>query len=52
MHRKSSVWAFLLTMFLAVGSAVAILPGCSDDNRAGLHSDDTVEDTGYDSVDK
>ena len=31
MRRKSSVWAFLLTMFLAVGAAVAILPGCGDD---------------------
>ena len=32
MRRKSSVWAFLLMIFLAVGAAVAILPGCADDN--------------------
>jgi hypothetical protein len=41
--RKSSVWAFLLTMFLAVGAAVTILPGCSDDlDRGGLDSDSVV----------
>jgi len=46
MRRKSSVWAFLLTTFLAVGGAVAILSGCSDDDLGDGHSDDT----GYDSV--
>jgi hypothetical protein len=41
--RRSSVWAFLLTMFLAVGAAVAILPGCSDNiDRPGADSDSVV----------
>jgi hypothetical protein len=26
-----SIWAFLLTVFAAVGLAVAVLPGCGDD---------------------
>ena len=39
-----SIWAFLLAVFLAVGTAV--LPGCSDDNLNDGHSDDT----GIDSV--
>ena len=39
MMRKSSVWAFLLAMFLAVGAAVAILPGCGDDDLDPVHSD-------------
>ena len=42
MMRKSSVWAFLLAMFLAVGAAVAILPGCGDDNDLGFDSGDTI----------
>jgi hypothetical protein len=41
--RKSSVWAFLLTMFLAVGAAVAMLPGCADDNDRGFDSDTDYE---------
>ena len=41
-----SIWAFLLTMFLAVGTAVAILPGCGDDNDEAIGSDS--EDTGPD----
>ena len=41
MRRKSSVWAFLLLIFLAVGAAVSVLPGCSDDND--------LADSGYDS---
>ncbi len=32
MRQKSSVWKFLLTMFVAVAAAVAILPGCGDDS--------------------
>jgi hypothetical protein len=36
MRRKSSVWTFLLMIFLAIGTAVAILPGCSDDNDAAF----------------
>jgi len=43
-----SIWAFLLAVFLAVGTAVAILPGCGDDDPAGRHSDDTGYDTGID----
>ena len=39
MRRKSSVWKFLLTMFLAIGAAVAILPGCADDSDNGSDSD-------------
>lgn len=30
-RRKSSTWAFLLTIFLAVGAAVAVFSGCADD---------------------
>jgi hypothetical protein len=41
MRRKSSIWTFLLTMFLAVGASVAILPGCADDS--------SDSDTGLDS---
>lgn len=40
MRRKSTVWAFLLTMFLAVAAAVAVLPGCGDD--------DDLSDSGFD----
>ena len=43
MMRKSSVWAFLLAMFLAVGAAVAILPGCGDDNVEPFDSDSRVD---------
>jgi hypothetical protein len=41
-----SIWAFLLATFLAVGAAVAILPGCADDSDRGYDSD-TDYDTGY-----
>ena len=43
-----SIWAFLLAVFLAVGTAAVILPGCGDDNRADRRSDDAGDDTGYD----
>ena len=36
MRRKSSAWTFLLMIFLAVGAAVAVLPGCSDDNDPAI----------------
>ena len=35
------IWSFLLAIFLAVGAAVAILPGCSDDMDRGLDSGDS-----------
>ncbi len=27
-----SIWAFFLAIFLAIGAAVVILPGCSDED--------------------
>lgn len=39
-----SFWGFLLAVFLAVGTAVAILPGCGDDND--LNDSDYDTDTG------
>jgi len=41
-----SIWAFLLTIFLAVGAAVSVLPGCADDSDLG----DSDYDTGRDSI--
>jgi hypothetical protein len=41
MRRKSSIWAFLLTIFLAVGAVVSVLPGCGDDNVNYLGDSDT-----------
>jgi hypothetical protein len=34
-------WGFLLAVILAIGAAVSILPGCSDDN-AGTDSDSDI----------
>ena len=34
-----SIWAFLLAVFLTVGAAVVILPGCGDDNLSDYDSD-------------
>jgi hypothetical protein len=34
-------WGFLLAMILAIGAAVSILPGCSDDNAPVITDSDT-----------
>ena len=44
----SIFYSFLLATFLAVGAAVAILPGCADDSDRGFSDSDTGYDTGYD----
>jgi hypothetical protein len=31
-NKKMSLTAFLLTVFLGIGSALALLPGCGDDS--------------------
>jgi hypothetical protein len=44
MRRESSVWKFLLAMFLAVGTAVAILPGCADDSEGNGNGNGNVNE--------
>jgi hypothetical protein len=46
-----SIWGFLLATFLAVGTAVAILPGCADDSDRGFSDSDTGYDTGVQQLD-
>jgi hypothetical protein len=43
MRRKSSIWAFLLTIFLAVGAVVSVLPGCGDDDSVNYLYDSGLD---------
>jgi hypothetical protein len=38
-----SIWAFFLAIFLAIGAAVAILPGCSDEDGDGGDSRSDIQ---------